>query len=283
MRSRWSSRTKQLSYAELNRRANQLAHYLTRAGRQARRPRGHLPGARPGDDRGPAGRAQGRRRLRAARSGLSARTAALHARRHRAGGAAHAEPSAGAVHRNSTTALPVLDLDAAAAPWQQPAGDQPRSGRHRPQLPATSPTSSTPPAPPDSPKASWSNIENCANYLLRLDAWLHLRATMSWTAFPSYQPLICCVLGDLMATVLWRRCIGYCQSTYCGHRTILYSARLPEYGDHSAIRRLRFRQLIAAQATVQNRIQLRHADLLVEKRSSRHADAMVRPKQWHVS
>ena len=61
----------QLSYGELNRRANQLAHHLRESGGGAGCASGDLRGAELGDGGGAAGDAQGGRRLCAAGSGLS--------------------------------------------------------------------------------------------------------------------------------------------------------------------------------------------------------------------
>ena len=55
----------QLTYAELNRRANQLAHHLRALGVGPRGTRGHLPGTLVGDGHRIAGHSQGRRRVRA--------------------------------------------------------------------------------------------------------------------------------------------------------------------------------------------------------------------------
>ena len=68
---RWCATTAQLTYAELNARANQLAHHLRRAGGGARGAGRDLPGALARSDRRAARHPQGRRRLRAARSELS--------------------------------------------------------------------------------------------------------------------------------------------------------------------------------------------------------------------
>jgi hypothetical protein len=77
-----------LTYAELNRRADQLAYGL-RARRWPRRAGGRLPGALARADCRAAGRAEGRRGLRAARPALPARAPGLHARRQPGAGAAH--------------------------------------------------------------------------------------------------------------------------------------------------------------------------------------------------
>ncbi len=67
-----------LSYAELNGRANQLAHYLQELGAGRGMPRRDLSGAVAGDGNRAAGRAQDGRRLRAARPRVSGRPAGLH-------------------------------------------------------------------------------------------------------------------------------------------------------------------------------------------------------------
>ncbi len=65
----------ELTYRELDRRANQLARHLRGPRRGTRGARRRLPGALAGAGRRPARRAQGRRRLRAARPGLPAASA----------------------------------------------------------------------------------------------------------------------------------------------------------------------------------------------------------------
>ena len=78
----------ELSYGELNRRANQLAHYLRKLGVKPDDAGGDLRGARAGDDGGAAGGSEGGRGVCAAGSGVSGGAAALHAGGQRAGGAA---------------------------------------------------------------------------------------------------------------------------------------------------------------------------------------------------
>ena len=70
---------KQLTYRELNERADQLAHHLRRLGVGPDSAGGALSRTVARDGRGDAGRPQGRRRLCAAGSQLSERTAGLHA------------------------------------------------------------------------------------------------------------------------------------------------------------------------------------------------------------
>ena len=86
-------RREQLSYGELNRRANQLAHYLRELGVKPDDRVAICAGAQPGDDR---------RLLAVLKAGgayvpldpdYPPETAALHAGRQPAGGPAHAEPS----------------------------------------------------------------------------------------------------------------------------------------------------------------------------------------------
>ncbi len=66
-------------YEELNRRANQLAHWLIRWGVRARGARGHRRGALGRDGSGAVGHSEGRRSVRAVGPGVSARPPELHA------------------------------------------------------------------------------------------------------------------------------------------------------------------------------------------------------------
>ena len=68
----------QVSYGELNRRANQLAHYLRALGVGPEVRVGHLPGAFGGDGGGDTGGVEGGRRLCAAGSLVSERTSGVH-------------------------------------------------------------------------------------------------------------------------------------------------------------------------------------------------------------
>ena len=81
---------RQLTYAELNARANQLAHRLHRAGSGPRGVGGDLPGALRRRGRRAAGDPQGRRRLCAARPELSRGARGVHADRYAGPGAGHA-------------------------------------------------------------------------------------------------------------------------------------------------------------------------------------------------
>ncbi len=80
----------ELTYRELDTRAERLARRLRRAGGGAGGGRGPLRRALGGDGRRPAGHPQSRRRLRAARSRVPRRASGRHARRHRRAGAAGA-------------------------------------------------------------------------------------------------------------------------------------------------------------------------------------------------
>ena len=78
-----------LTYAELNRRANRLAHYLQRAGCKAGHPSGDLRGAWAGDGRRPTGRVEGGGRVCAPGSGVSCRPSPLYAQRLHSGSPGH--------------------------------------------------------------------------------------------------------------------------------------------------------------------------------------------------
>ena len=72
----------QLTYRELNERSNQLAHHLRKLGSWSRRAGRSLARTFIGDAGRATGHSQGRRGLRAARSGLPERSAGVYARRH---------------------------------------------------------------------------------------------------------------------------------------------------------------------------------------------------------
>jgi len=81
-----------MTYEALDRRAGRLAQRLRALGVERSRRRVRRALAR--DDRGNARRARGRRRLRAARSDVSARASGVHAGGQRSGGAPHSAPPA---------------------------------------------------------------------------------------------------------------------------------------------------------------------------------------------
>ena len=125
---------------------------------------------------------QGRRRLSAARSGLSARAARLHA-----GGCRRAAcwsprrrcsigcPPHGAAHRAPRCRL---------AGHRAPARHRARPSR---STRTTPPTSSTPRARPERPRASWSRISNVVQSGRRQRDCSTLRPTTSWSAFDSIR------------------------------------------------------------------------------------------------
>ena len=142
----------QLSYGELNARANRLAHHLIGA-----RASGPTSASRSASSAaiemvvGPPRHPQGRRRLRAARSGYPRRAPRVHARRQRARRVLLTARRARARGRDAGAAGPARRArprrpTPAAGPGAR--NGQPRSRDPRPDRRATSPTSSTPPAPP---------------------------------------------------------------------------------------------------------------------------------------
>jgi len=89
-----------VSYGELNRRANQLAHYLRDLGVKPAWAGGYLPGTQSGHSSGHAGGIESRRGLCAVDPTCSARKVAIHAAGQRFSGATDTESSAGAVQWN---------------------------------------------------------------------------------------------------------------------------------------------------------------------------------------
>ncbi len=157
----------QLSYGELNAKANQLAHHL-RVGRQARRSGGDCAGAQPGDGGGTAGHAQGGRGVCAAGSDVSGAAPALHAAGQCAQGDPHPGQRVGGVaagrHRAARSSAAARRCSICKTPSQPGlANPAPTRCRAAPACrPSTWPMSSIPQALPDcrrrpkSPTLGWA-------------------------------------------------------------------------------------------------------------------------------